>query len=223
MTEKEYAPPHAAMNTLIEKIQNDIFLTAPKTGLQKLSARVIQAIRQVPRHLFVPPSQVPYAYEDTALPILEGQTISQPFIVALMTELLQVQPTDKILEIGTGSGYQAAILAHLAAQVFTVEVFPSLTKKAQQQFNKLNYHNIYCKVGDGAMGWPKNQPYNKIIVTAAAQKMPVHLLAQLAPQGIMVLPLGRTLEAQTLTVIEKDNRGHTFQKEVLPVRFVPFI
>lgn len=212
----------AKQEELLKKIKAEIVETAGMTGVSKLSLQLENALKTVPRHLFVCEGEEEYAYLNSALPIGEGQTISQPYIVALMTELLDLKPTDKVLEIGTGSGYQAAILAQLALEVFTVEIFPSLSRKAQNRFKKLNYRNIHTLVGNGAEGWIEHAPYNKIIATAVADKLPTALINQLAFNGIMVIPLKENGDEQFLTVIHKDSKGNLSQKAVLSVRFVPF-
>ena len=145
--------------------------------------KVLEAMRKVERHKFVLPQHIPYAYNDSPLPIEEGQTISQPYIVAFMTEALDLKPDDKVLEIGTGSGYQAAILAEICDSVFTIEIFEKLGKKAEDLFNKLGYDNIFCKIGDGYKGWSKYAPFDAIIVTCAPSKVPEPLKAQLAEGG----------------------------------------
>ncbi len=207
---------------MLEAINAQIEETSCLTGISSLSTKVLKALRFVPRHLFVSEDQEPYAYLNSALPIGEGQTISQPFIVAIMTELLDIRSTDKVLEIGTGSGYQAAILSQLASKVYTIEIFPSLMEEAVSRFKKLGYLNIQTYVGNGANGWSEYAPYNKIIVTAASETVPHNLIEQLSPNGIMVIPLGKDNEDQYLTVIKKDLSGKITQKMILPVRFVPF-
>jgi len=153
---------------------------------------VIKAMQKVERHLFVPEQYRNFAYSDRPLPIGEGQTISQPYIVALMTELLDLKKSDKVLEIGTGSGYQAAILAEICDSVYTIEIIPSLGKQAQALLRELGYHNIHCKIGDGYLGWPEHAPYDGIIVTCAPSKIPQPLKEQLAEGGRMVIPVGAT-------------------------------
>jgi protein-L-isoaspartate(D-aspartate) O-methyltransferase len=207
---------------MLREIKEEIDATAISTGIRHLSPKVLKALSQVPRHLFVLPGDEHSAYLNTPLPIGEGQTISQPFIVALMTELLDVQPKDKILEIGTGSGYQAAILAHLAKEIYTVEVVSSLARSAQIKFDDLQYNNIYVLKGDGAQGWVEHAPYNKIIVTAAAESIPFKLLEQLKNDGTMVIPLGKERDKQFLTVVNKDAKDNITYKSVLAVMFVPF-
>jgi protein-L-isoaspartate(D-aspartate) O-methyltransferase len=185
--------------------------------------RVLEAIRQVPRHLFVPVEQEYLAYEDHPLPIGHGQTISQPYIVALMTELAKVQETDVVLEIGTGSGYQAAVLSLLARKVYTIEYVQSLGLDAKERLQSLKYENVEVKIGDGYQGWPEHQPFDAIIVTAAIDHIPQPLLDQLKPGGRLVIPLEADTELQNLLVVEKSNQGKISQRQVIPVRFVPFL
>jgi len=180
--------------------------------------RVLAAMRKVERHRFVPERYRSYAYDDHPLPIGEDQTISQPYIVALMTELLQPKETDIVLEIGTGSGYQAAILAELVKEVYTIEIVASLGKNAQQLLNELEYKNTHVRIGDGYKGWPEKAPFDKIIVTAAPDHIPQPLVDQLKPGGLMVIPVGKS--HQELMLISKDEKGVT-QENILPVRFVP--
>jgi protein-L-isoaspartate(D-aspartate) O-methyltransferase len=185
--------------------------------------RVLDAMRKVPRHEFVPSHLRPLAYEDRPLPIGLGQTISQPYIVALMTELAQVDPGDVVLEIGTGSGYQAAVLSVLAARVYSIEYLEQLGTSARQRLGDLKYQNVQVRIGDGYKGWPEHQPFDAILVTAAAQEIPKPLIEQLKPGGRLVIPVGQQSEAQSLQVLEKDASGRTKQWEVIPVRFVPLI
>jgi protein-L-isoaspartate(D-aspartate) O-methyltransferase len=182
--------------------------------------RVIAAMKKVPRHLFVPPEMIDYAYNDEPVPIGEGQTISQPYIVAYMTEALHLQPEDRVLEIGTGSGYQTAILAELVKEVYTVEIIASLSLRAQEVLGKLGYRNIYFKIGDGTFGWEENSPYEAIMVTAAPARIPEQLEKQLKPGGRLVIPVGSTFQDLYLVTREKDGFK---RKKLLPVRFVPLI
>lgn len=184
--------------------------------------RVLRAMELVPREQFVDDAFSEQAYADTALPIACGQTISQPYIVAYMTEQLGVQPGDKVLEVGTGSGYQAAILSHLCDRVLTIERYKDLEKQAKKNFAKLGITNITTVIGDGWIGWPPEAPYDRIIVTAAAPEPPEALLEQLKPGGCMVLPIGETREAQTLVRFDKSDEGIK-KTELLPVRFVPLV
>ncbi|MCM8782921.1 MAG: protein-L-isoaspartate(D-aspartate) O-methyltransferase [Candidatus Omnitrophica bacterium] len=182
--------------------------------------RVLEAMLKVERHKFVPPSMRIHAYEDRPLPIGEGQTISQPYIVALMTELLELKPTDKVLEIGTGSGYQAAILAELVKEVYTIEIIDSLAKKAEDLLRELGYKNIKVKIGDGYFGWPQESPFDAIIVTCAADKIPPVLVEQLKEGGRMVVPVGEFFQSLKL-VIKKGSE--IIIRDIIPVAFVPMI
>jgi protein-L-isoaspartate(D-aspartate) O-methyltransferase len=183
------------------------------------SAPVLAAMEQVPRHLFVPDSERGQAYEDHPLPIGGGQTISQPYIVAVMTELLDLPPRSKVLEIGTGSGYQAAVLSRVAGQVYSIEIVPELGARARATLSRLGYENVQVRVGDGYRGWPEAAPFDGILITAAPQAVPPPLVAQLKPGGRMVLPVGGF--DQNLIVLTKNPDGTVKQEKVLPVRFVP--
>jgi len=182
---------------------------------------IISAMLSVPRHKFVKPGQVSRAYGDYPLPIGYGQTISQPYIVALMTELLDIKPTHKVLEVGTGSGYQAAILSCLVKKVYTVEIVESLGRQASERLKKHNYDNVRVKIADGYYGWGENAPYDRIIVTCAATLVPPPLLQQLRPGGKMCIPVGSQYAVQYLTMVEKSEKGEIRMKKKLPVRFVP--
>jgi protein-L-isoaspartate(D-aspartate) O-methyltransferase len=197
--------------------------TASATGRERLGKRVLAALGKVPRHLFVPANDAGNAYLNTALPIGRGQTISQPYIVALMTELAELGPEDTVLEIGTGCGYQAAMLAELAGRVYSVECLEELAQAARERLERLGYRNVEIRSGDGWAGWPEHAPYRAILVTAAAREVPPPLLEQLAPGGHLVLPLGRPWQPQSLVVIEQDADGATREREVLPVAFVPLV
>jgi len=179
---------------------------------------VLEAMHKVKRHLFVPESLKRLAYEDMPLPIGERQTISQPYIVALMTELLRLTGKEKVLEIGTGSGYQAAILAELAAYVYTIEILPNLAKRAERLLKELGYKNILVKCGDGYLGWEEYAPFDAIIVTCAPGEIPPLLIEQLAEGGRMAIPVGQTY--QELMLVEKQG-GNIETKSIIPVRFVP--
>lgn len=185
--------------------------------------RVLEAMRRTPRHRFVPAELVPYAYNDRPLPIGYGQTISQPYIVAKMTELLQPKKEHRVLEIGTGSGYQAAVLSPLVAQVFTIEIIEPLGTAARQRLGSLGYKNIEVRVGDGYFGWPEKAPFDGIIVTAAADHIPPSLVQQLKPGGRMVIPVGNPFQAQVLVLVTKGAKGpRDLQvRELMPVAFVP--
>ena len=179
---------------------------------------VLKAMREVPRHLFVPEAQQAHAYEDRALPVGEGQTISQPYIVALMTELARVEPGHKVLEVGTGSGYQAAILAQMGASVHTIEIIPPLAQRARATLDSVGYRNIQYRVGDGYRGWPEAAPFDAILVTAAPDHVPQPLVDQLAIGGHLVVPVGAS--QQTLMVITRTGDG-TRSERTIPVLFVP--
>jgi protein-L-isoaspartate(D-aspartate) O-methyltransferase len=183
------------------------------------NSRVIAALSEVPRHLLVPEAVRSQAYEDRPLPIGFGQTISQPYIVAFMTERLDVRPTDRVLEIGTGSGYQAAVLAELAAEVYTVEIVQPLAERAAADLKGLGYTNVFVRAGDGYKGWPEAAPFDAIIVTCAPEKVPQPLTEQLREGGRMIIPIGPSLDQQ-LVLLEKTS-GRLVQRRTLPVRFVP--
>ncbi|MCS5639162.1 MAG: protein-L-isoaspartate(D-aspartate) O-methyltransferase [Candidatus Marinimicrobia bacterium] len=197
-----------------------------KNQLQSRGIRddaVLEVMRSVERHNFVPENYRDRAYSDGPLPIGHGQTISQPYIVAFMTEQLQVSSQHKILEIGTGSGYQAAILGELAKHVFTIEIIPELAEGAKNILNHLSYKNITVRAGDGYKGWPEEAPFERIMVTAAPTEVPQELIDQLAPGGRMILPVGAQFLVQYLWVIEKDDQGTVTKEKILPVRFVPMV
>lgn len=184
---------------------------------------VLRAMYTVPRHEFVSEDLRKYAYEDRPLPIGLGQTISQPYIVAYMTELLEVDTDSKTLEIGTGSGYQAAVLAEIVKEVYTIEIFQELGETAQKQFERLHYENITAKVADGYYGWEEFAPFDGIIVTCAADHIPPPLIEQLKPGGKMVIPVGGVFQVQMLMLVMKDEEGKVTVKNMLPVRFVPLL
>lgn len=195
-------------------------LVATSGAGRRLDRKVLAAMREVPRHLFVPAEMQPHAYRDSALPIGHEVTISQPSIVALMTDLLEVHPGDKVLEVGTGSGYQAAILAKLAGAVHSIEIIEPLARRAATQLAALGYRNIEVRAGDGYAGWPEQAPFDRIIVTAGADHVPRPLVEQLKPGGRMVIPVGKGDDLQ-LTLIRKSPAGRISQRRILPVRFVP--
>ena len=186
-------------------------------------ARVLEAMRLVPRHLFIDESFWPRAYSDGPLPISNGQTISQPYIVALMTELLQPEEHHVVLEIGTGSGYQAAVLSKLVRRVYTIEIVPELGQSAERILKRLEYNNVTVRIGDGYQGWPEQAPYDRIIVTAAPEEIPQKLVEQLKPGGRMILPVGSQRRGQDLLVLEKDQAGNVNIRQTIPVRFVPMV
>jgi protein-L-isoaspartate(D-aspartate) O-methyltransferase len=193
------------------------------TGLAAMSPPVRAALGKVERHRLVPAEQRALAYRNHPLPIGQGQTISQPYIVALSTDLIAPQPQHTVLEVGTGSGYQAAVLAEMVARVYSIEIVEALAVAAEKSLRELQYQNIEIRIGDGYKGWPEKAPFDAIVVTAAAPRVPAALLAQLKPGGRMVIPVGATGEAQELLLITKDMDGKSRQKRVLPVRFVPLV
>jgi len=186
-------------------------------------ARVLDAMRAVPRHEFVPAAIREDAYVDSPLPIGQGQTISQPYIVALMTELARPLPTDRALEVGTGSGYQAAVLSRLVSRVFSVEIVDPLAQSAAATLHRLGYGNVAVRSGDGYLGWPDEAPFDIILVTAAPEEVPPALVAQLKPGGRLIVPVGRVYDVQDLQLIEKDATGRVSTRSVIPVRFVPMV
>lgn len=195
--------------------------TRAEVGKEAFDERVMNVIGQVPRHEFVPADQVRYAYDNRPLPIGHGQTISQPYIVALMTDLARAQPGDRVLEIGTGSGYQAAVMADLAGAVYTIEIIEPLGLQAADRLRGLGYANVQVRVGDGYHGWPEHAPYDAILVTAAASHIPPPLVRQLKPGGRMVIPVGAAFMVQQLMLVEKQADGRISTRQIMPVRFVP--
>lgn len=183
--------------------------------------RVLSAVRKVPRHLFVPDSEKRNAYRDTPLPIGEGQTISQPYIVALMTELARPEESHRVLEIGTGSGYQAAVLAEIVHHVYTIEIEPTLAQQAASVLQKVGYRNVTVRNADGYAGWAEHAPFDIVILTAAPDHIPQPLLDQLKPGGRMIAPVGPVHGTQELRVLEKDSAGKVISRSITPVRFVP--
>lgn len=210
-----------AREAMLEAVRNSVAESYAYTDIAALSDRVMDAMAAVPREEFVPQSQRELAYRNTPLPIEEGQTISQPLIVGLMTELLDPEPGDVMLEVGTGSGYQAAVLSQLVKQVYSVEIIPELAASASEVLDRLGYDNITVRAGDGYKGWPEQAPFDGIIVTAAAPEIPPPLLAQLKPGGKLVIPVGQVYSHQELLLIEVDDKGEVSKESKLPVRFVP--
>jgi len=206
---------------MLEEIRQLTVATAAETGRASLDARVLDAMASVPREKFVPPKQAGSAYKNRPLSIGYGQTISQPFVVALMTELLELKPTDTVLEVGTGSGYQAAILSLLAREVYTIEILPQLGTAAAATLGRLGYANIKGRIGDGYQGWPEYGPFDAIVVTAAPDHVPPALVEQLKPGGRMVIPVGGL--DQDLMLIRKNPDGTTANTTLIPVRFVPLV
>jgi protein-L-isoaspartate(D-aspartate) O-methyltransferase len=208
---------------LIREIDREMRGTARFTGRAKLAPAVRAALTQVPREAFVREEDETRAYINRPLAIGHGQTISQPFIVALMTDLVDPEPDDKVLEIGTGSGYQAAVLSQLVDRVYSVEVIPALASSAAARLEGLGYRNVRVRTGDGNLGWPEHAPYDGILVTAAAPAIPPALVEQLGPGARMVIPVGGSRYEQNLMVVEKSTAGVVTEREVLPVAFVPLV
>ncbi len=215
----EYTQQRQQMVTVIE---DDVHIAEKYINKESFNAIVMQAMNTVPRHEFVPENMRSMAYENRPLPIGFGQTISQPYIVALMTDLLQPQPDHHVLEIGTGSGYQAAVLSQLVSQVYSIEIIEELGKSSTQLLTRLAYDNIKTRIADGYNGWPQHAPFDSIIVTAAISHIPPPLVQQLKKGGRMVIPVGTRFQTQYLTLVEKDKQGKITTRQLLPVIFVPF-
>jgi protein-L-isoaspartate(D-aspartate) O-methyltransferase len=213
----------ALRQRLVEEIVAEVAETSRYLGKDALDPRVIEALATVPRHRFVPPELEHLAYDNGPLPIGHGQTISQPYIVAVMTDMLAPRPGDVVLEIGTGCGYQAAVLAGLVKQVYSIEYVPELATSAAERLARLGYGNVEVRAGDGWQGWPEHAPYDGIIVTAAASRVPEALVAQLKPGRRLVVPVGEAGAYQELLVVEKSLAGETHQRVTLPVAFVPML
>jgi len=209
------------MQVLLDEIRAEVRDTRQYTGRAELSQRVLTAFAEVPRHCFLPDHLRLAAYVNRPLPIGHEQTISQPYIVALMTDLLNPEPDDTILEIGTGSGYQAAVLSRLVRRVYSVEIVAPLAELASERLHLLGYSNVVVRSGDGQAGWPEFAPYDGIIVTAAAAAIPPALIEQLKPGGRLLIPVGQRYHGQDLLLIEKDRNGRVSRNSVLPVIFVP--
>src|SRR5256885_10358141 len=203
---------------MIAHIVAEAIYVSARIGKAAFAPPVLEAMEKVPRHAFVPMELQPYAYANSPLPIGFDKTISQPFIVALMTDLLDIQPNDIVLEIGTGLGYQAAIVAALAQKVYSVEVIEELSEQARQRLSRLGYVNIELRIGNGYHGWAEHAPFDKVIVTAAPELIPPALIDQVKPGGKMVIPAGLA-DAQQLILVEKDSHGTVTMKEILPVPF----
>ena len=211
----------ARLARLLREIQAEALATATHTGIAAFSPRTMKALAAVPRPEFVPADERVSAYLDVPLPIGHGQTISQPYIVALMTDLLELDPAAKVLEVGAGSGYQAAVLAQLAQTVHTVEIVPALAAACRERLARLGFANVAVHAGDGAAGLAAEAPFDAILVAAAARHVPPALVAQLKPGGRLAIPLGAEGGAQELVLLRKDARGEVSARPVLPVRFVP--
>ena len=213
-----WAEPRAAM---VRTIEAHAMSLPPAAGGDGIAPAVIDVMARVPRHRFVPARAERLAYADRPLSIGYGQTISQPFIVALMTHLLGIGPAATVLEIGTGSGYQAAVLSPLAAKDCTIEIIPGLAESAAARLQNLGFENVQARIGDGYFGWPECGPFDGIVVTAAAGHVPPPLVEQLKPGGRMVIPVGGVFGPQFLTLVEKSGDGRVTTRQLLPVRFVP--
>ena len=207
---------------LVEQISQDVMDTSGYIGKSALDERVMRVMGLVGRHRFVPSELQSQAYENRPLPIGYGQTISQPYIVALMTDLLELEAGDVVLEIGTGSGYQAAILSRLVSQVYSIEIIPELAESASSRLQRLGFDNVEVKNADGYFGWQQHAPFDAIIVTAASSHIPPPLVQQLKPGGIMMIPVGAVFQVQQLSLVRKTAAGELTTRQVLPVRFVPF-
>ena len=216
--ELNYALKRVQMIRTIEALVRD---TSYAIGRDRIDPRVLDVMGVLPRHEFVPENLQEDSYKDRPLPIGYGQTISQPLIVALMTDILNVDRTGVVLEVGTGSGYQAAVAAELVGRVYTIEIIPNLAHSAADRLRRLGYTNVTVRVGDGYFGWPEAAPFDGIIVTAAAAHIPPPLLQQLKPGGRMVIPVGPSLGQQHLTVVERSADGRVRTRQLFPVRFVP--
>ena len=210
------------LQRLLDEIESEYTFTRGMTGKGKIDPRVKDAIARVPREKFVPTTYLDSAFYNGPLPIGHGQTISQPYIVAIMTDLLELDADDSVLEIGTGSGYQAAVLAQVCRQVYSIEYVRALADKARARLKKLGYDNIETRAGNGYHGWPEHAPYDGIIVTAAATQIPGPLIEQLKPGGRMVIPVGRPYSYQELVLVKKNEDGEITVKDILSVAFVPF-
>lgn len=206
---------------LREQLVEEVRQYASYAGDEPFSDAVLDALNTVERHKFVPPAEVRYAYENRPLSIGYGQTISQPYIVALMTDLLEPKAGDVILEVGTGSGYQAAVLSGLVNHVYTIEIIEALAKQARSRLDRLDYDNVTTRLGDGYFGWKEHGPFDAIIVTAAASHVPPPLIEQLKPGGRMVIPVGGRFVTQLLLLLEKNENGEVIARQISAVRFVP--
>ena len=206
---------------LVRQIEDEVRLTARELGFDRLAPEIAEAIRQVPRHRFVPAAERGLAYIDHPLPIGGGQTISQPYIVAVMSQLLDVHPGDRVFELGTGSGYQAAVLDALGVEVYSIEIVPELAQRSTATLAELGCERVHVRAGDGWFGWPEAAPFDGVIVTAASPIVPEPLLEQLTPKGRLVIPMGSTRGIQHLAIFTRDPQGRFVRSDLLPVRFVP--
>jgi protein-L-isoaspartate(D-aspartate) O-methyltransferase len=217
-----FDPRADARADMIAEIEKDVRDTAELINRGAFDQRVMDAMATVPRHEFVPEKQRSHAYENRPLPIGRGQTISQPYIVALMTDLLDPQSGDRVLEIGTGSGYQAAVISQLVSRVYSIEIISELAVESRQRVQRLGYDNISIRAADGYDGWPEEAPFDSIIVTAAISHIPPPLVRQLKPGGRMVIPVGTRFQTQYLTLVEKGLDSSITTRQLIPVIFVPF-
>lgn len=206
---------------MVAAVEADVRATSDHIGFGRLDGAVMQALGSVQRHRFVPEEEQSRAYNNHPLPIGYGQTISQPYIVALMSNLLNPRPGDRVLEVGTGSGYQAAMLACMGAEVYSIEIIRPLAESAARRLQEQGYDKVQVKIGDGYFGWPEQAPFDHIVVTAAGDHVPPPLLAQLKNGGKMVIPVGGQFSVQHLILVTKDANGNLSSRQILPVRFVP--
>ncbi|MGI9301388.1 MAG: protein-L-isoaspartate(D-aspartate) O-methyltransferase [Gammaproteobacteria bacterium] len=211
----------ALRRQMVSEIEQDVHATSAYIGKDALNERVMEVMASVPRHEFVRPRERSRAYENRPLPIGHGQTISQPYIVALMTDLMDIGPGDTVLEVGTGSGYQAAVLAELVQNVYTIEIIEPLAVQAEIRLETMGHANVSTRHADGYYGWEEHAPFDAIIVTAASSRIPPPLVAQLRNGGRMIIPVGERFQVQHLILVEKDTNGRATTRQVLPVRFVP--
>ena len=214
-------PHEAARQRLVDAIERDVAATSGYLGTDRLDPAVTQAMRSVPREAFVPPALRDRAYQDSPLPIGAGQTISQPYIVAVMSHLAGVETGDRVYELGTGSGYQAAVLGAMGVEVYSVEIVPELAERAAATLARLGYDTVHARAGDGYLGWPEAAPFDAVVVTAAHPEIPDPLVEQLKVGGRLVMPVGAVHEIQQLTVLTKQPDGSLQERALLPVRFVP--
>jgi protein-L-isoaspartate(D-aspartate) O-methyltransferase len=205
----------------MREIREDVRATRGQLGMERLSPRVVEVLRTVPRHEFVPDAYRDQAYANRPVPIGYGQTISQPYIVAIMTALLQPEPDDRVFELGTGSGYQAAVLSRLVDEVYTMEIIEPLSESARERLQRLGHSNVQVRLGDAYYGWPEAAPFDGIVVTAAGDHIPPPLIEQLKPGGRMVIPVGTGFLTQQLLLVTKRDDGGIETRELLPVAFVP--
>ena len=214
-------PSTSERAALWAEVDAELRTIGEQIGVSRLSPEVREALSAVPRHRFVPSGQREHAYENRPLPIGHGQTISQPLIVAAMTELLDVGPGDRVFELGTGSGYQAAVLAELGVEVYSVEIVEALGHRARATLDEIGYARVRTRIGDGYDGWPEAAPFDAVIVTAASDHIPPPLIRQLKPGGRLLIPVGNRYLTQKLVLLQRDQAGAVTTQELLPVRFVP--